>query len=108
MGFDSTMVKNILLYDRDLIGDDIEKAIEFCIKTEEGWKHTFIPDDNRFNSQEHNRHFIDENDSSNSYEPVAEKCIVCGEQREEHRKMHKEGPNMVRIVTESFSEEITK
>ena len=73
MGFDRQMARNVLIYDRDRIGSDFMKAVSYCLKTSEGWKHTFIPD-------ERTKYTIgiekSGTESELSYHTVGERCKI--------------------------------
>ncbi|CAI2360877.1 unnamed protein product [Moneuplotes crassus] len=77
MGFSPDLVKKVLIYDKDIINDEVEKAIDLMIKTKYGWAHTFIPDINPRSIDEGMESFSDD---------AFEKCLICGDSREEHRK----------------------
>lgn len=78
MGFSSDMVKKILIYDKDIINDDVQAAVDLLIKTENGWIHTFIQDTEFKTFNDPDQMFI--TDDSN------EICLVCGESKDQHRK----------------------
>lgn len=69
------------------------------MKTHDGWKHSFIPTDN-------DRVVIHpgfESDLTESFARSFERCVICGEPREEHQKLVMRTPDTKRLVKESFS-----
>ena len=74
MGFNSDMVKNILIYDKDIISNDLQKAVDLWVKTNKGWSHTFVPDNDA-------KTFRDSSDILNENNEI---CIICGEGKDQH------------------------
>jgi len=71
LGFRKSMVMNVLTYDKDIIKDDITKAVELLVKSAKGWLHTFVPEQDVRSSQGF-PHFLDQG----SNEELKEKCQV--------------------------------
>jgi len=100
MGFNRQMVKNVLIYDKDIIGDDIQKAVEFCLKTNDGWKHTFVPDEK--NKWMPDRQVFDELNNA-SIISEEERCLIWGEGRQEHKKLTTRVPSMISHDSNTFT-----
>ena len=81
MGFPSKMVDSIIKYDKDILTYDIQQIVDYLIKTEQGWTHKFIIDDE--NAIPRFLHY-DEEDSSLIQK---EKWIIWGEELQEHKQM---------------------
>ena len=81
MGFPSKMVDSIIKYDKDILTYDIQQIVDYLIKTEQGWTHKFIIDDE--NVIPRFLHY-DEEDSSLIQK---EKWIIWGEELQEHKQM---------------------
>ena len=100
MGFDYHLVDNLLKYEKGIIRNDIQRAVDFCIKTDEGWKHTFIPDESDSNSSRYHDSAFDEEYSNDEFRI---KWLIWGEGIEEHQRVTIRFPETRRIVENSFS-----
>ena len=102
MGFDYHLVDNVLRYQKDIINNDIQRAVDMCIKTDEGWKHTFISDENEGEYDEYSSSFSE--DEING--PLRRiKWMIWGEGLEDHQRSIVRRPQTRRIIENSFSTE---
>ena len=82
MGFSVHMVDCLLRYERDIVNSDIQKAIDFWVKTDLGWTHKFIPESNEYFLPTFPNSMMDEEYGCLLQQ---ERWIIWGETAKEHR-----------------------
>ena len=68
MGFERKQVLNLILYESERIDGNVNEAVDYLIKTDEGWTHHFV---NKPSSEP-----FAGTDLENSF---MMRCIICGE-----------------------------